>query len=302
MPLSENTRRERAVSSLLDQPSNIPIPDPSLITAQEIAKAKAELRNEFALALAGLRETLIAARDGYIATINARLDGIEKASALLDGNLGKVPSALDREASRLERLLEEKVANIHILFDNVSTRFVERDLRFNQDKAAVAASIEAALRAQKDAARAQNDGIAATFAKSESSFTKEIDSLKALINATRDTITANVVNLTGRLDRGEGGQHGARQAVTDRQANTGAIVGVIGGAVGVLGLIVALAFGVINTASSRSAAPVVPPPALASENAKRLDDIINQNNEQNRLLNSRLDMLSNRLTNGPRPP
>lgn len=250
MALSSSGSGERAAGhSWTIQPSNIPIPDPSVVTANEIAKIKTELRHEFTLAITGLGETLAAARNGYIATLNARLDGMDKTSAIRDENLKSVPSALDREAARLERLLEEKVANINSHFDNVSTRFNEREVRYNQDKAAVADAIAAALLAQKDAARAHNESIAATFAKSETSFTKEIDSLKALITATRDTIAANVVNLTGRLDRGEAGQQGARRQTEDVRANTAMVTAIVAGVVGFLALVVTI-FG-IWAASSR---------------------------------------------------
>ena len=284
-------------------PSNVPIPDPSIITAQEIAKVKDELRQENKLALDGMRQALVAAREGAIGILNARLEAMDKASTILEGNVNRVPTILDREISRVERLLEERVVNIQTHFDGINLRFHERDIRFDQDKRAVAAAMENALQAQKDVARSQNESVTATFAKSETSFTKEIDGLKALINATRDTISANVINLTGRLDRGEGGFQGAREAVTERHANTGNIVGIIGGSVGVVGLIAALIFGVVNIVKSDHAPAIVAAASpLAAENAKRLDDIISQTTEQNRLLNSRLDMLSNRLTNGQRPP
>jgi len=165
---------------------------------------------------------------------------MDKAASVLENHVNRVPTLLDRETSRLENLLSEKIANIHIHFDNVATRFNERDIRFNQDKAAVALAIDAALRSQKDASRTQAETIAATFAKSEVSFTKEIDGLKALINATRDTISANVANLTGRLDRGEGGQQGARTQVEDHRASTALMTAIIGGVVGFLALVVTI--------------------------------------------------------------
>jgi cobalamin biosynthesis Mg chelatase CobN len=205
-------------------PSNIPIPDPTVITAQEIAKARDELRNEFRLAVSGLRDTLVAARDGFSSTINTRLDAMDKAA--------------DLQTARIERMLEDKIANIRTQFDSIDLQFRERDVRFMQDKAAVSSAIDAALQAQKEAARVQNDNIAATFAKSETFFTKENDSLRVLINATKDAVTADIANLTGRLDRGEGGYQGARAQTQDSRANMTQTIAIVSGIVGFLVLLV----------------------------------------------------------------
>jgi len=47
--------------------SNVPIPDPSLITEREIAKAKTDIRREFELQLIGARDVLTAQLDGRAA-------------------------------------------------------------------------------------------------------------------------------------------------------------------------------------------------------------------------------------------
>jgi hypothetical protein len=222
-------------------PPNIPIPDPSTITAQEIAKAKAEVREEFRLMVTGLRDV-----------IDTRLNGMDKATVVLETNLNRVPTLLDREASRLETLLEGKITNIQTKFNAIDERFRERDVRFDQDKASVATAIAAALQAQKDAAAAQNQNIAATFAKSEISFTKEIDSLKVLINATKSAATTDIANLTGRLDRGEGGYQGARMQTEDSRANLTQIITIISGIVGFFVLLVMIGGLWVNSHASHS--------------------------------------------------
>lgn len=58
--------------------SNIPIPDPSLITAQEIARAKVELRDEFTQLIGGLKEI-----------VNTRLDAADRAKELLARDFDK---------------------------------------------------------------------------------------------------------------------------------------------------------------------------------------------------------------------
>jgi len=214
-------------------PSNIPIPDPSVITEREIAKAKTELREESKLALAGLRDTFSATRDGYYANVNNKLESLAE--------------NLDKETQRLERLGLEKTALIQAKFDGVNQRLIDRDSRF-----------EAVFQAQKDAALRQNENVSNSMAKIEASFTKEIDSLKTLLNATKDAITADVANLKGRIDRGEGGFAGARTVTEDVRANTTLNITIISGVVGFFVLLVMIAGLWMSThAATRSQPEVV---------------------------------------------
>jgi hypothetical protein len=189
---------------------NIPVPDPSVITSQEIAKAKAELRDEYNV-LMHANET---ARELIRQVLETRLDSMDRASVVLSENVNRVPTLLDRESSRLEKLFEEKLFGMITKFDGIQVQFRERDIRTDQDKIAATTAVNAALQAQKEAAGAQNEANAAAITKSENSFTKEIDGLKSLINTVRDAIQSDVGNLKQRLDRGEGSDsgHGAAQA------------------------------------------------------------------------------------------
>jgi len=186
-------------------PFNIPIPDPSVITEREIAKAKSELRREFEILLDGLTKTLSATREGYVHLFEARLDG-----------------AVQR--------LDEKISAVLIKFEGVDHRLVERDRRF-----------DSAILSHKDAANASIVATAAALVKTEASFTKEIDAIKTLIEAMKEGFHADLGNLKGRMDRGEGGTQGARTQVEDHRANTALTTTIIGGIVGFLVLIIAFA-------------------------------------------------------------
>jgi cobalamin biosynthesis Mg chelatase CobN len=208
-------------------PSNIPIPDPTLITAQEIARAKVELREEFKTALQSLRDLTQNARESQLLTITTRLDGMDRIASML-------PQSLEREALRLERLFEEK-------FNTIQLQFRELNIRLEQDRTAATTAVNAALAAQKEAAQAQNQSNSAAIAKSENSFTKEIDSLRTLITATKEGITADIINLTGRMDRGEGGFQGARTQIHEQRESMTVNTAIVGGIVGFLILVVAIA-------------------------------------------------------------
>jgi|SRR6185437_7030631 len=197
-------------------PSNIPIPDPTVITEREIAKAKSEIRSEFHLALDGMRDTLAAVREGYARLFEARLEGV------------------------VQRF-DEKVHTALVRIDGVDQRLVERDLRF-----------DGAIAAHKDAATAQIVATTAALTKSEAAATKELDGIKSLINAKVEGLSADLSNLKGRLDRGEGGYQGARTQTEDARANLTQIITIISGIVGFFVLLVMIGGLWVNSHASHS--------------------------------------------------
>jgi hypothetical protein len=238
--------------------SNIPIPDPSAITTEQIGKAKTELRSEFVAAVAALQSI-----------IQTRLDAMDKAAAVAEQNINRVPTTLDREAGKLKELFEEKFLTsakafdtvlqshgrevsrlqelINERFNGIQIQFRERDIRTDQDKLAATTAVNAALQAQKEAAGAQNVANAAAITKSENGFTKEIDGLKELINTTRDAINNQIANLTGRFDRGEGNVTGAKDTRSESRLGASSVVGIVGGVVGMLTLAAMIIFGVVTS-------------------------------------------------------
>jgi len=197
-------------------PFNIPIPDPSVITAQEIAKARIELRREFEVMLKGLSDTLVATREGYVRFFESQLEGTVTQ-------------------------INEKIAAVNVKFEGINQRLMERDRRF-----------DGALDAYKDAATAQMVATSSALIKSEASFTKEIDSLKTLSNAKVEGLLADMGNLKGRIDRGEGGTQGARSQIEEHRANTTLNTTIISGVVGFLVLIIAFAGLWMSTRASHS--------------------------------------------------
>jgi len=229
-------------------PSNIPIPDPSLITAQEIAKAKVELRAEFAAAIDAARQVL-----------ETRFAAKDKADEVLSENVNRVPTLLDREISTLRGHTEERFAGLNRW---ISERFsgLERlgDERieglktaFKEDKIAASTAVNAAFAAQKEASAQQNTSNSAAIAKSEASTTKELESLDGKISSLKESIARDISNLTGRLDRGEGGSEG-------RHAGSTSTLGLIAGAVGVMSLLVALALFVVRESTPNPAPTLIP--------------------------------------------
>lgn len=104
-----------------------------------------------------------------------------------------------------------------------------------------------------------------------------MEAIKANISTTKESFTAQLQNLASRMDRWDGVDKGVRDNKTEAHMTVGSIVGVVGGAVGILSLI----------ATIWTHNPTV------GADTKRVDDLIAQSN-------SRFDSLSARI-NGLTP-
>ena len=164
--------------------------------------------------------------------LEARLDGYDRATKLLEGNVNRVPTLLDREIAQTTALSAEKFAGI-------DQRFKDLGARTDQDKAASTTAVNAALSAQKEAAAAQEVSNETAINKSEAGFTKEIDGLKTLMGTNKDSTNIQINDLIARLNRSETATATTHDVRTDDRLNTGSIVGLVGGAVGILSLLLA---------------------------------------------------------------
>jgi hypothetical protein len=254
-------------------PSNIPIPDPSLITARLIAEVRQDLREEFREALRAQQELLVTTGVSRHEKAMLRVDAVERAHHAFEENLNRVPTNLDREIHRLEAMFSEKLNGVQIRIDTFHT--LAEALR-----SAAKEAIAAALASLKEITAAHNSANSAAMAKGEAATTKEIDGIKVLIASTREGFDTEITNLAGRLDRGEGALVGGK-----------GVFGLIGGVVGVAGVLIAMFVSLHSYSGANGQTPV----ADATVNSKRLDDLITQNNEQSRQMGQRMDALSARI-------
>jgi len=177
-----------------------PIPDPTTLTTEQ-------LRRE----LSALREIL-----------TARLDGMDRATTLLDETVNRTPTAIQTAISHLKELHDEK-------FRAVEQRFSERDVRFTQQNVANAAALDAALRAARELGELQTRANALANAKTEESVAQQLKALAEKIDVS-----------TQRLDRGEGTTAGAASSRTEQRLNTGQLIGIIGVVIAVASIIVGI--------------------------------------------------------------
>jgi predicted HTH transcriptional regulator len=150
-----------------------PVPDPTVLTTQQLLREIATSRE----------------------VIETRLSGMDKAIELLQAAADRYPAFVRAEVKQLQELHEEK-------FSSIGTQFAERDKRTEQLSLADKTAIAAALQAQKEAAGAQNESNAAANAKTETNFAKLIEQNQALLLEVRRNTEAQINDLKSRLDKG----------------------------------------------------------------------------------------------------
>ena len=163
------SRRER------QRGDNVPMPDPSTLTTEQLRRELTSLRS----------------------VLEARLDGMDRAMVLFSDNLTRVPTDTDKQVGHLKELHDEK-------FSSIQKQFEERDTRTEQAAIATKIAVDAALQAQKEAAGAQNESNAAAITKSELATTKQIDGIVALLGSSNKATDEKIGDLKSRFDRGDG--------------------------------------------------------------------------------------------------
>jgi hypothetical protein len=165
--------------------------------------------------------------------LQARLDGMDRATALLSETVNRTPTQIQTEISHVRELIEEK-------FASVALQFTERDVRTNQASIAADSALKAALQAAKEAVFEQAQAAAKAAEKTELSFTKQIDQIGLQISTVAKGYDDRIAELKERIDRGEGSTSGASDYRAEQRLNTGALVGIIGAVLGVVALAVSI--------------------------------------------------------------
>jgi hypothetical protein len=174
--------------------SNIPVPDPSLLTTQQLIRELGLLRDELA------RET-----EHVRAEAAARMDAMDAATALQLDALREVRPQTVRLITALEQLTDER-------FRSVMRMFEERDVRTTQASEAAKEALAAALAAAKELVTAQALAQSQAAEKAELSTTKQIDQIGLRLDALRGEQNQRIDELKERIDRGEGKTAGLGQA------------------------------------------------------------------------------------------
>lgn len=197
-----------------------PIPDPTLLTTQQLLREVAAVRE--------LLTSIIKALEDKLET---RIDGMDRALDLIQSKADKVPSEVDMKVGNLEKLHETR-------FTAISERFDERDRRFAQAEHAAEQSVDKALQAAERALSIQTNAFEKAVGKSEESVNKRIEQLNELLNEKTNALDNKIGTNKERLDRLEGSSHGSS-----------ATWSVLAGAIAVIGTLVGIGVAVSVIAS-----------------------------------------------------
>lgn len=155
---------------------SVPVPDPTELTTKALLREIAALKELFEKELQCHKE----AQESGHTIIKTRLDGMAEAVKLLQDTADKFPARIDEKITSLKQLHEERFRAVDVKFD-------ERQKLFDKAAELTGKALDAALLTAEKA-----------VGKTETSFTKQLDSLADRIN-----------EIKARLDRGEGQKKGA---------------------------------------------------------------------------------------------
>ena len=154
---------------------NVPVPDPSLLTTQQ------------------LREGL----EGLEKLIDVRLDAMDAATLLRLTAFSNVPDQIRERVGDLQSLHTEKfhsqATQVDEKFTSVALQFEERDKRGERESRDNKVAVDAAFAAQKEAASEQNKSNTLAISKSEAATAETINKLEQLVSA-------NIQGLNDKVD------------------------------------------------------------------------------------------------------
>lgn len=221
-----------------------PVPDPTAATTASLLREISALQRESS----SLRELLMAIINGLDSKFTTRLDGMDKALQLLQATNDQAPVAIDNKVKNLQALHNEK---FDFIDQQIAMRFAELDKRIAQTSESSTTAINAAFQAAKEAVNQQNIAFAQATSKAELAQGKQMDQLGTLMTTTTASLNEKIdastaraetavsalraellPQITGERTRGDRGE--------GRQLGQGAMIGIIFGSIGAIGVLVTI--------------------------------------------------------------
>ena len=194
-----------------------PNPDPTVLTTEQSERMKDVLRRE----ILASREIVESKLLGIKTVFDTRLEAMDKAIELFHRQTDMFPAKVLTGVDNLKTLHQEK-------FDSIATQFQERDTRTEQTSRDSKVAVDAALQAAKEAVGEQNKSNALAIAKSEATFTKQIDQIGVLVTSMGKGFDDKVDDIKSRLQAMESQRKGAGDVWAIWFAATGFAIGIGG--------------------------------------------------------------------------
>ena len=181
-------------SSPHNAPEFRPVPDPTVLTTQQLAVAILNLKELF----------------------ESRMSGMDKAVELLQQTANRSPTVNEVYMQHEER------------FKSIAVQFAERDIRTEQTSRDSKVAVDAALQAAKEAVGEQNKSSALAIAKSEAATTKQMDQIAVIIQTTNSGVNDKIDDIKDRITSIESKKTGSSEMLAFVFGGIGVIVGVVG--------------------------------------------------------------------------
>ena len=149
---------------------------------------------------------------------------IAHAAGLQDEKLASMLARSDEQFNSIDSKFNERNVWLHEKFDGLNKQFQERDVRTDQATRAAKDALDAALKAASELVSQQNTANVAAAAKSETSFTKQIDQIGTIISTLEKALDARITELKERIDRGEGAMRGSSEMRNEHRLDIAGIV------------------------------------------------------------------------------
>jgi uncharacterized membrane protein YdbT with pleckstrin-like domain len=146
-------------------------------------------------------------------TIDLLRREISSLQAILEARM----DAMDQARGLLLQIMTERGAE-------TERRFHDRDIRFDERDKARTDAVRTALQSARDLSDARDAATDKAGEKFEASVREQITQLSVLAAANRDQLSTQIDALKERIDRGEGGQAGAKDLRSESRLNLNAVV------------------------------------------------------------------------------
>lgn len=214
---------------------NVPVPDPSLLTTQQLREGLSELKELIGVQLAAMNEAT-----------HLRMEILQSVPNEIDARVKHLreltSERFDREDEKVQRL-----EDIHeTKFTGIALQFHERDTRTDQTAATSKQALDAALLAAKELVGQQNEANAAAATKAELSTIKQIDQIVVLIGTIEKALGAQIIEIKERIDRNEGGIAGGKDVLNTRRQDSSFSVAVLSMIISILSIITFIVVAVVT--------------------------------------------------------
>jgi hypothetical protein len=229
---------------------NVPVPDPTLLTTQQLMREMDNIDRIFTTRLDAMDTAVKLARED-ITRVPTELDkqikqlselifqrilyvdkqfverdirtaGLAQAhQGALDSSLTATKDALNERTKTFELEIEKVYesfqtvqATTEVQFRGIQTQFQERDVRTTLATTSAQTAVGAALQAQKEAAGEQNRSLSLSIDKSEAGTQSRLTQQGEQISTVERTLNDKIAVLSSRVDRAEGTGTGRGQIAT----------------------------------------------------------------------------------------